>query len=429
MHFSKSKSLFFILCATTTTVLSLPTTPKSTTNTIHLPLQFIESTKRHYYTKRDAQSTTIPLINDIDLSELAVKVQIGTPPQEFTLLFDTGSSDTWIPSIECLPDNGCPKILHQFNTSQSSTYQVSKDKLVIKYGIGSAEGTYFQDVISFAGSETTQVQSQTLAIVNKAVGPIAEQSPSKDSDQTILDGILGAGLPGGTVRQDKIYDPFFVSLYKSGLIPNPIFSVSINDEGGCLLLGDIDTSEVAADDFIYTNLVDPNARWSIYVQGLQFHNNSDPPSSRNFKFAQPSPFGIDTGSNFWYLPTGLALDLAKSITKNDSSLFSVNEKNGVITVDCQFQSSLDSVNIYFNKPGGKKNDTVNINVSVSELIQKKESDGQCVFLFLPSNDKLIIGNMVLKHFVTVFDFGNTPQIGFAKKKKDNALDVSLLIGV
>ncbi|KAI9268562.1 aspartic peptidase domain-containing protein [Helicostylum pulchrum] len=404
MHFN---TLLLVISASS--VLSFPTKPQP----IHLPLQFIKSKR---LTKRDI---VVPLIEDVDLSELAVKVQIGTPAQEFLLLFDTGSADTWIASSECSPSNGCPAFLNHFNTSTSSTYEALQDEFLITYGIGSASGHYFKDTMSFVinDQEKITVNQQTLATVNNAVGPISDQNQETDVDHIILDGILGAGLPSGTVRylQDKgpKYDPFPISLYKAGLIPNPVFSISMNQDKGKLILGGIDTEGIS-EKFVYTDLVNSSSgpsRWSINVEGLQFHNHKAVDKSRNFKFNQGTPFGIDTGSNFMYLPRALANDLAMSITSNGT--FALNE-DGVFTIDCQFQSSLDSVNIYFKSSIDHNN--TNINIPVSQLISKRDSDGQCLFLFIPSDDKFILGNMILRQFVTVFDFGDIPRIGFAPSK-------------
>lgn len=403
MRIQLEKSIFFFLLSTQ--VFALPAiVPKA----IHVPLHRVKSTTNRL-TKR---GTTIPLMEDIDLSELAVQVTIGTPAQDFMLIFDTGSADTWIPSTECSAMDGCPTFLKHFKKSESSTFRELQDDFLITYGIGNASGTYFEDIMTMGD---LIVPEQTMAYVTKAVGPISEQEESTDVDHIILDGILGAGLPDGTSRflqgKGEKYDPFPVSLYTTGLIPNPVFSVSMTNDGGKLVLGDIDT-EAITDKFIYTDLVDMN-RWSVNVQGFQFHNHQNVEESRNFKFNIETPFGVDTGSNFMYLPRALANDLALSITMNQNNSFALNE-NGVYTIDCQFQQSLDSINIYFKSSIDLS--LVNINLPVSQLITKKATQDQCLLLFIPSDDKFIIGNMVLRDFVTVFDYGDVPRIGFAPSK-------------
>ena len=47
---------------------------------------------------------TEKLINSFD-TEFYGTIQIGTPPQEFTVVFDTGSSNFWIPGPRCVKDS------------------------------------------------------------------------------------------------------------------------------------------------------------------------------------------------------------------------------------------------------------------------------------------------------------------------------------
>ncbi|KAL9551235.1 hypothetical protein MBANPS3_004366 [Mucor bainieri] len=386
------KATLLFLTASVATVSSLPTTVPTS---IYLPLH---RTRHSSFEKRSlltGNSNEIPLINDLDLCEVAVKVQIGTPAQEFMLLFDTGSADTWIPSQQCTSKTGCPDFLHHYDIDASTSHQkINNDTLSITYGIGSAEGHYFQDIVSLGGQFINQ--QQTLAMIDKAVGPISQQNQSTDVDHVFLDGIFGAGLPAGTVRYlqgGDIYDPLIVALYKSKVIPNPVFSVSIaqDDAEGSVILGDTHPGY----SYIYTAAVGP--RWSAHVTDFEFQTANE---TKNFQFSQKTPFGIDTGSNFMYLPEPLAQDLAKSITRNNTLN---QEKSSIYLVDCQFQESKDLVKIYFPSSDheGKR---IFISIPVKELISKRESDGQCLLLFLPSNDK----------FILVYDFGGSvPRIGFS----------------
>lgn len=396
------KVVLLLISASIATVSSLPTTVPTS---IHLPLHH---TRRSPFGKRSlltSNDNEIPLINDLDLCEVAVKVQIGTPAQEFMLLFDTGSADTWIPSQQCTTKTGCPEFLHHYTTDASTSYQkLDNDTMSITYGIGSAEGHYFQDTVSLGGQYINT--RQTLAMIDKAVGPISQQNQSSDVDRVFLDGIFGAGLPEGTVRYlqgGDVYDPLIVALYKSKKISNPVFSVSIaqDDAEGSVILGDTHPGY----HYIYTEAVGP--RWSAHVTDFQFQTANE---TKNFQFNQKTPFGIDTGSNFMYLPVQLAQDLTKSITGNSTLN---QEKSGIYIADCRFQNSQDLVKIYFpssDQPGKR----IFISIPVKELISKRESDGQCLLLFLPSNDKFILGNMLLRHFITVYDFGGSvPRIGFS----------------
>lgn len=359
---------------------------------------------------------SVPLLNDLELYELAVNVSVGTPEQTFLLLFDTGSADTWIPSLNCQKGNGCLSG-NQFDPSKSSTYHSTNYPLSITYGTGSAHGDYFVDTVK-VGNMT--LDKQIVAMVDSNQGPIASQNTTDEGgDEFVMDGIFGAGYPGGTIMSqsyNQTYYPFPMALWQEKKIPEPIFSVYIgesetSDWCGEIVFGGINQSKLAG-DLVYTDVVlyespstglPSHRRWTVWMQGFQLRNV-------NFKFAgQGSPFAVDTGSNFMYLPRNLAQQMAQVIDPN------VQIVDDQFVVDCKYLEDKSDIKLVFPASNTAENpqgfQSVYTSIPISNIVGRREEDGKCLLFFVPS-ERFIIGNMILRNLVTVYDFGNH-RIGFA----------------
>ena len=111
--------------------------------------QLFSTANQHYLTKQTGRRfktdhSAVPLNNFMN-AQYYGEISVGTPAQKFTVVFDTGSSNLWVPSTRC-GDAAC-WIHHRYNAAKSSTYHSNGTKFSIQYGSGALEGVISNDIV------------------------------------------------------------------------------------------------------------------------------------------------------------------------------------------------------------------------------------------------------------------------------------------
>ncbi|CAI9264138.1 unnamed protein product [Lactuca saligna] len=191
--------------------------------------KYVNGLKNTPHGLSDANEDVVPLVNYLD-AQYYGEISIGSPPQTFTVIFDTGSSNLWVPSSKCIFSIAC-YFHNRFKGTKSSTYTKIGDNLQINYGSGSISG--------FSSKDTVQVgdicvEDQDFIEVTKE-GSLAFVIGK-------FDGIFGLGFKEISVGD---LQPVWYNMVEQGLVKEQVFSFWLNrneadEEGGELVFGGVD---------------------------------------------------------------------------------------------------------------------------------------------------------------------------------------------
>jgi len=306
------------------------------------------------------------------------QVMIGTPGVTFQVLFDTGSSNLWVPASNC---TNCASSKTEYDPAASSTYKPNGTSFEIQYGTGSMEGFVVHDMLTI-GDLTCEVDFAA-----------ATNEPGLTFKQAKFDGILGLGWP--SIAVDGI-TPVMQQMASADVIDSETFGFylqSSDSKTGKLTIGGYDKSKATSVSWVP---VTTENYWSVNLLKMSFGGVV----ATNITWAI-----VDSGTSLLVGPTSDVAAIA-------SQMGAQSVGNGEYMIDCD--ATLPDMTLIL----GSGTNTATLTVKGNDLRIKI-----CSFVIICEcilgiagmdlgQPLWILGDVLMRDFYTIFDIGNA-QVGFS----------------
>ncbi|XP_069495853.1 pepsin A-like [Ambystoma mexicanum] len=323
-----------------------------------------------YFPGLAAQVATEPMTNYMDTTYYGT-ISIGTPPQNFNVIFDSGSANLWVPSTSCT-SSACSNH-NEFNPSSSSTFQATSQSLSIGYGTGSMTGVLGYDTVQVGG----------LTVTNQVFG--LAYTEADFFSQMPFDGILGVAYP--SIASDGA-TPVFDNMWSQGLLSQDLFSVYLSANGASgsvVIFGGYETSYYSG----AMNWIPLSSQgyWQITVDSVTMNGNVIACNGGCQAI-------VDTG-------TSLIAGSSSGVANIQNAVGAYQDSNGEYVVNCNSVGSLPDM--VFNING------VQYPVPASAYINQN----YCTLNVQQTPvDLWILGDVFIREYYVVFDRTNN-YVGLA----------------
>eukprot|EP01016_Furgasonia_blochmanni_P048179 TRINITY_DN7145_c0_g3_i8.p1 TRINITY_DN7145_c0_g3~~TRINITY_DN7145_c0_g3_i8.p1 ORF type:complete len:430 (+),score=67.84 TRINITY_DN7145_c0_g3_i8:22-1290(+) len=355
---------------------------------IQIPLQRHELDENliAHHSKRLLQTSNLRIPLQYSKSIIHTgEISIGTPPQTFTVLFDSGSSNMWISSRACITV-AC--LTHKrYHGKGSSTWKKNETAFELSYGDGSSKvrGFLSEDDVRIAGITVKghifgEVTTQTDGIVKGIMSP--------------LDGLVGLAEPYPGSTEVKV--PSLLQRARSqGLIASNSFSYYLTknprQSQSSITIGGFDPALLAG-PFEYYPLLQQGA-WIVKLMLAVFKGKS-------LNGRSPWVALIDSGSNRIFGPEAFIKEILAGLPP---------------TPNCKSHEGLPNLDFVFG-------DTVySVTPDQYHISSKFGFSEECSYGFGINKEAkgvVILGEPFMRSYYTHFDVENK-RIGFARTKQND----------